>query len=280
MTCDDDDVGEALKALVVGRIGLMSYPTRVVRADLARYVAKHPPARLLAQDWIGAEAASVQVRSITIEAAQLIDKAAADLKAELSKNYASVEVRSVSHLDAVRLPIGEAKLVTRLPRPQGDTLRAGRRMRVEVEVTQEREVVRKVPLWFEVRAFAPGWVARTDLPAGQVLAAGDTETREVDWAQAGGDTTARESDVIGQRLRRPLRAGEPLRRSLVEAVPQVQRGDAVALQIRSGAVLIQANGTALADGRQGRDVPVKLDGARHLRGRVTGPGSVDMEHYR
>jgi flagella basal body P-ring formation protein FlgA len=44
----------------------------------------------------------------------------------------------------------------------------------------------------------------------------------------------------------------------------------VIVEVRSGAVVIESHGKALADGRTGDMVPVRLSGAELLRGRVVG----------
>lgn len=275
--CDDGDIAAALNELRVGHLGLLSAPTRVARGDLERYVMSHRPLGLLGVQWAGAETASVQMRSLRLEPDVLYAKAAEALQAALAPHYASVSLRPVSRIDVLRLPMGEVTLVARLPREEGGAPRASRRMRVEVDVLQQRELLRTVALGFEVHALAPAWTARSELSAGRAVTQDDLERRDVDVTGLAGAPMADPAQLAGSRLRRPLHAGDPLSLSLLEPVPAVSRGDAVTLQTKSGAVTIESHGVAMADGVAGRDVPVKLDNAQLVRARVVGPRLLELE---
>jgi hypothetical protein len=56
----------------------------------------------------------------------------------------------------------------------------------------------------------------------------------------------------------------------------VARGDEVIVETRSGSVVIESRGTALADGRAGQDIAVRVNGAGTLRARVTAPGRLAL----
>lgn len=274
---EDADVARALNELVVARIAMVGRPTRVLRSELARYVHAHRPWGTTTVEWQGAEAVSIQIRAVRVEPQQIIDRAAGDLKAALERGGASIDVRPVSHVDVLRLPPGEVSITTRLPAGDGEVLQPSRRMRVEIEVAQRGEALRRLPLWFEVRALAPGWVARGDLQPGHPLGSADLQQGTVDRAQLAGDTVVDVQEAVGMRLRRPLRGGEAIRRSLLEPMPAVTRGSAVSVQVKAGPVTVGANGVALADGSTGQLVPVRVSGAQVLRGRVVAPGVLEVE---
>lgn len=61
-----------------------------------------------------------------------------------------------------------------------------------------------------------------------------------------------------------------------DTAPAVARQDEVTVELRSGPVLIESRGTALADGRVGELVPVRTQGAGAVRARVVGSKRVSL----
>ncbi len=120
------------------------------------------------------------------------------------------------------------------------------------------------------------WVAARPLPAGRVLAPGDLERR---WARH----TAAPAEVdlgaapLGQALGRAVTAGQVVGRSWLRAAPVVARGDVVRLVYRRGALTVAMSAEALQGGAPGEEISVRpLDGRRTCRGRVGGPGEVEV----
>ena len=274
---EDAEVAQRLSELVIAHVGLVAQPTRLLRSELARHVHRNRPFGSTVIEWQGAETVSIQVRTVRVEPQDVVERAAAELQAALASGHSKVELRPVSHVDVLRLPPGDVSIAVKLPSTQGAALQPARRMRVDVELAQQGEPLRRIPLWFEVQAFAPGWIARGDLPTGHPLNADDLEQGLVDRARLGGDAIADATEAIGMRLRRPMRSGDGLRRSLLEPMPAVLRGNTVSVQLKSGPVTVGSSGVALADGSAGQLVPVKLSSAQVLRGRVVGPGLLEVE---
>jgi flagella basal body P-ring formation protein FlgA len=129
----------------------------------------------------------------------------------------------------------------------------------------------------DAEIMAPVAVAARDLPRGVALSSGDLvlETRELarlPW----GHVSALEP-LIGQVLRRPIRAGEAVPPSAASAPPLVRTGERVVIESGSGPISVRIDGVALADGRAGDRVRVRnLGTSRIIEGRVEGEGHVHI----
>lgn len=115
------------------------------------------------------------------------------------------------------------------------------RLFVPVNVTVRRAVV----------------ITAQPLERGKVLAPGDVilADREV-GAIAGGYLTSVDA-AVGRVLRRAVPAGAPLAPALLESPVLIRRGQAVTLEARTGALLVQAPGVARADGALGERIEVQ-----------------------
>lgn len=262
---DDEEGADLLRRAEVGRVDAVAGVTRLSRAALARQLEKHQPAGVLRIEWRGADMVQATLASARLDAAQVVAAAESALRQELELSHGDVQLQPVSGPDAVRVPPGPTTLKARVA--PGAAAQPQRRMRVEVDVRSEGRLVGVVPVWFDVHAQAARWVLRRDLPAGHVLQAEDLERRDVDVA----GVSASPEDPTGQRLRRAVRAGSVLPASAVEDLPWVSRQDEVTVEVRSGSVIVESRGIALADGRAGDWVAVRIPGAELLRGRVIGP---------
>jgi flagella basal body P-ring formation protein FlgA len=136
---------------------------------------------------------------------------------------------------------------------------------------------RSLPIWVKAKVLAkrPCWRAKADLVAGVVLTHDQFE-RSDDWINP--FLSAAECADPGARsahLRRPLRAGQPLLRSDVTAVPPVRRGDRVQASLEVATATLSFDAVAEMDGTDGQSVFIKRDG-RRLRARVVGPATVQV----
>lgn len=263
---EDAPAMQALRDLRVGQLGLAGRELLLTRLEIARYVERHLPPSVERLRWRGAEATAVRMMTVRIEPQAVIEYAQAKLRTHLETEYTALDLHPTTRLDALRIPAGETTFAASVPggpKPQ-------RRMRVDVELRSANQLLRVVPVWFEVRAYANALALARDIAVDEVLRADDMEHRQVDVAAADGDVLVLAEDVIGQRMRRTARLGTTLSRAMVGVVPAVVRQDDVVVEVRAGAVLIESRGTALSGGRYGDLIAVRIAGAELLRGRVVG----------
>jgi flagella basal body P-ring formation protein FlgA len=137
----------------------------------------------------------------------------------------------------------------------------------------------RTPVWAKVKAVVSGW---------QVVAASDLEPlRRVDPAQlrlepadrfpAADGPASVIAAVAGRVARRAVRAGTPVRESWFDAPREVERGDLVTVEVRSGGAVIELEGEAQAAGSAGQLISIRNAQSKKLfRARVEGKGRVSV----
>lgn len=127
-----------------------------------------------------------------------------------------------------------------------------------------------------VESVAPVLTARYALPRDAVLTAADfqLQTRHVPGLLSSYLSTP--SALAGQRLRRPLSAGEPLSSDALAPAPLIRRGQEVVLVARGAGVEVRAAGIALSDGRASDHIRVQnLSSQRIVEGIVRSDSVVE-----
>lgn len=120
-------------------------------------------------------------------------------------------------------------------------------------------------------------VASRDLRRGDILEPGDLTHAERDSVRMPTDAIRSIEDALGFRMKRSLRRDRELRRSQIEKVPLVERGDRVMLVLESGALRIQAIGRTKEAGAAGEWIRViNVDSKRELSGRLDREGRVHV----
>jgi flagella basal body P-ring formation protein FlgA len=120
-------------------------------------------------------------------------------------------------------------------------------------------------------------VARRTLPSGRTLTADDLALEERAVASPHADALADPAQAISRRLRRSVRAGEPLRAALLMEEQAVRRGDRVKLRLSHGGLVIEAAGRAEEAGQTGEWIRVRnLASMREVLGRIGEDGVVHV----
>jgi len=120
-------------------------------------------------------------------------------------------------------------------------------------------------------------VATRALPRDGLLTAADVTLAERDTGELDYGYLSAVSDAVGQRLRRPLSAGEAIAPGTLEMPPLVRRGQQVTLQARSGGMQIRMAGVAQSDGIRGQVIAVQnLSSGREVEGIVRSAKSVEV----
>ncbi|NKC31693.1 flagellar basal body P-ring formation chaperone FlgA [Falsiroseomonas selenitidurans] len=128
-------------------------------------------------------------------------------------------------------------------------------------------------------------LATRALRNGETLEEADLESHRmpVDRAPAGAADSL--EDLVGQRLRRSLAAGQPVREADVVAVPLVARDQPVLLVVEEPGLSLSAQAVALEDGFRGRAITVlnlssnqavRAEVLDRRRVRALGPGGVNQ----
>ena len=86
------------------------------------------------------------------------------------------------------------------------------------------------------------------------------------------------AEIVGKRLKRSVRLGEPLQKNQVEFPPVIKRGERVVIQAKSQGFMLTAAGEAKQDGRAGEAIRVLNSNSRkEILCQVVAPGLVKVE---
>lgn len=120
-------------------------------------------------------------------------------------------------------------------------------------------------------------VTQRAMPRDSVLTPDDISLAERDTGALDYGFLSATTDAVGQRLRRPLAAGEAVSPGHLETPPIVKRGQQVVLQARSGGLHIQMAGVAREDGVRGQVIGVlNASSGREVEGIVRSAKSVEV----
>ncbi|MDF3933833.1 flagellar basal body P-ring formation chaperone FlgA [Pseudomonas citronellolis] len=123
--------------------------------------------------------------------------------------------------------------------------------------------------------FLPVLVTAAIVDRGHVLEAGDLQLKATNIARAHHGFFTRPEQVLGQGVRRRLRAGQLLTPALLGAAQLVKRGQQVRISANHDGIQASTPGQALADGQQGEVIKVRnLSSEKVIQAQVVEAGVV------
>ncbi len=209
----------------------------------------------------------------------LIDQAAMkqvldDYLAEQSNLLPHIELRckSVVLPQSYRVPVGQVRHQV-IPAKPG--VIGSRRMTLMTRV--DGQIKSNKTIRVELEALAEIAVAAGTLRRGTIIGSENIEFNYQDVSRLG-ETIFSLDEVVGKRLKRSIRLGQPLQRKLVEFPPVIKRGERVVIQARSTGFVLTAAGEAKQDGRIGESILViNITSRKEVVCEVVGPGLVKVE---
>ncbi len=176
-------------------------------------------------------------------------------------------VRDIDVADGpVRLIVGSDGM----PRVRGS-------MSIPVDVVAGDAVVRRLLVSLRVRTYGDVLVAARLLDRGDILRPADVVRQRVETTDLPDDRIVLWDDCTEKQTARVVTAGTVLRRSLLEPLPIVHRGERVILAVRGGAVVLESEVIATADAVLGASVIVKKPTTHErLVARAVGPKRVEI----
>ncbi len=148
--------------------------------------------------------------------------------------------------------------------------------RVTLMTRVDDRVVANNAIRVTLEALANVAVFTATLPRGTVLAAGDVDLRYQDITRLK-EPVFSVAEVVGKRLKRSVRLGEPLQKKQVEFPPLIKRGERVVIQAKGHGLTLTAAGEAKQDGRPGESIRViNSQSHKEVICRVVAPGLVTV----
>jgi len=100
-------------------------------------------------------------------------------------------------------------------------------------------------------------VATEDLPAGRPIDARQVRVEEFDVPASNQPPPPTVDRIVGKWPRQPIKASAAITAFQLEEPKDIERGDLVEVEVRSGGAHLTLEGRALADGRKGDMIPVR-----------------------
>ena len=146
-----------------------------------------------------------------------------------------------------------------------------------IAITEDGQEIERHTVHAHVSDAALGVVAARALSRGEVLREEHLTLAPIANPRDRRSAVESPEEAIGKRLRRNLEGGAPLRRTWLEEVPLVKRGEPVRLTLTRGPLRIESTGIARQDGKAGQIVRVENPSSHHdVLGRVGEDGAVHV----
>lgn len=117
-----------------------------------------------------------------------------------------------------------------------------------------------------VRVFGPALVATRPLAVGEVPAAADLRTAEIEWTREPQGVATDAAQLDGRVLARAVAAGQPLPLAALRAPQVIAAGDPVRLLGQGEGFTVAADAVALGAALDGQPVRVRTDSGRIMTG--------------
>ncbi len=252
--------------------------TRVIRKHLVNLLL---PVVLLATgvQWPAAEANPAVDGTSSPEPAtpaftdptDLLDRVRIHLEAEVAELPAQDSLR-------YEIELGRLDPRLRLPacadEPVAETSSGGIG-RVAVKVSCNAGVHWNIYVTGHIRAYREVLVAAHPLPRNSLISRSDVVIAEMDVGNLSHSYYTQPEEVLGLLVKRPVRANQVINAAALRLPRLVRRGDMVLVIAENGAVRVQIEGVAMADGALGDMIRVKNPrSGRIIRAEVRDKGEV------
>jgi flagellar basal body P-ring formation protein FlgA len=127
-----------------------------------------------------------------------------------------------------------------------------------------------------VKAWGPAWVISKPVASGATLSQDDAELTEIDWAESVSPVLAHQADWVGSQTNRSLVPGQVLRQAFVRSPQVFQSGSQVKVKVMASNFQLAASGQAMAHGRLGELVRVKMPNGKVVQGTVRDEQTVEV----
>lgn len=256
---NDEQLADLLLDIDLGPAPRVGQPAHIERSQLAVWVKSRRPALAGRIGWEGAQTIELKRAAQVVYRDRLEGAARAALDhwlASRSDRHVLVPEQAEAVVAPIEVPAGE---ITLAARPFAAATRPISRMRVWLDVSVGGRFQRTVPVDYRVQAWKAGYTAGAELHAGEDIDDNRLQPGEVDIAAL--DAPAWTGSIDRTRIRREVRAGQPLTTLDVEFRPPVVRGEQVTVLSQMGDLSIQASAEALQDGRLNERIAVRVEGS-------------------
>ncbi len=263
----------ALARLPIGVVPPAGATREIGREELQRWIDT------AAQDlgevqWRGNASVRVTRKTAALDADAVLRVAQDAARSALQARFADFSVEPAGNPLPDIVAAGAFELRAR-PLAADESLAS--RLVVWVELWQNGRLYRAVPVALKVRAMASVLRVNAGLAAGASVSMADVTVEQRDVAALASAYWPATEPLGAVRTRQAVAAGAVLLRSQLDALPDVERGDLVALRVRAGTVTIETTAQAMQDGWANRTLRVLPANATDtIQARVIRGGLVEV----
>lgn len=197
--------------------------------------------------------------------------AEAHVEAKFAHGSGTTQARAADLDPRLKLAVCDRPLQAEMPYGHA------RNVRVTVRVTCPAEPGWRIHVPVEVVTVSRVVTLKRALGRGSIVTADDLTLTEARLGRLGHGYFASIDDVIGQRLRRPARAGSVLVPAQLETPPAIRRGQSVMIVANAQGIGVKMRGTALSDGTIGQIIDVEnASSGRRIEGIVRSARAVEI----
>lgn len=148
------------------------------------------------------------------------------------------------------------------------------RLALDVKIIDGRTVIETRQVRVDAELWRRAVVMTGDVERGDLITTSHLAEREMWIEPTGRMPIATAAELIGQKARARLTAGQVIREGHVEAPVMIKRNDMIRVIVVSGGCRISLKARACSDGRLGDPIEIKMEKSRRsFVGTVDGPGS-------
>lgn len=240
----------------IGLIALMKSPRGAIGVNLssafvAQRIREYHPEWQVTMKGSPSVSVSEKLKKISKEELEAVYKDAV-MKNSPWKGKGSLVIQDVKTPPYVSVPEKDCDLIQAKFSPREDflglttasiTFGSGTTSTV-IRASGKIQVIAEVPL------------AKAGIARGAVISEADIEMQQIDISISPLIITDKD-DCLGKRAKTMLQAGKPILKSNIEQPPVINRGEIVAIEARSGGLVIRDKGIALKDGYLNERIPVR-----------------------
>ena len=207
---------------------------------------------------------------------QFVALAAEKLEERLASNGETRrhELKLLRAPQPMRLPEGEVTCEVQLPK----LINYGLSTPVNMLVYVDGKLFRRTVCYYKVLVYEQVLLLTRDLGLEQPFTAADVRSEEREVEASSADYFHSPDEVIGKVPARVLKAGQVLRRNMVQMPVAVEVGAPVDILVDINGIKVKAEGVALQKGRIGAYIRVKnARSGKFLRGKVIDGHTVQIE---
>lgn len=169
----------------------------------------------------------------------------------------NAQVESDAPPRALSLPNSKVQMTAGEPRALGAGL-----FMVPVQIACEGAVPTTLNVRLRVKVWREAVVATRAIRTGEAIDPDAVMLQQVAISEDSNDLTTDPSEVVGKIARRPIAAGQPIRRAVLDEPAIIRRGQNVKLLVHLDGAVIEAGAIAQQDGKAGDRIRVQVTDTR------------------